>query len=144
MTSEELVKLVNEGREVWPEQGKYGFAPTLEMYCNFTSAGQRQEGELIGVWFTSANLAIEWLRRWLLIYKNKTPGMVYWRQYPALRCEEFFKLERASTLSLNIDTKSILMHVPLYIASCRLLISEKPIAYSDERSIDETPGTTEH
>src|SRR5262245_40195593 len=129
---EQVVAEINKDRVVYPTNATSGFAPTGERFLNFSSVGQRSEGEIFGAWFTNVPFSLSWLERWVSIYKNRTPGTIYWRQHPYVHCGQFFRIEKRPIIELPNAPVGQLSYVPMYMATCRLIISQQPLLSEEE------------
>lgn len=125
------VALIEQGRTVHQPDCDCAYAPTGEYFLTWVSGGLKHEGVSIGVWCTSAETALTWMLKHVMNYKEKHPGIVYWRKRPAINVENFLKpVQQASALALHQETTMAVY--PLYFAWCRILISDHPVLNQTE------------
>lgn len=84
----------------------------------------------MGIICFSWQIALSWLARHLAVYKNNTPGLIYWRQRPGLNIETYFKAIEANPLLIKHEVT--MRMVPLFYAYCRVLITDKIILSEEE------------
>lgn len=125
------IALIEQGRTVHKPDCEIAYAPTGDYFLSWVSGGLKHEGTSVGVWCTSPETALTWMLRHVLGYKEKTPGVVYWRKRPTINVENFLKIStETSPLVIRQETTAIVC--PLYFAWCRLVITDKPILSPEE------------
>jgi len=134
----ELTAAFEKDRILYPTDSICAYAPTGELFQTFTSGGPKPEWQPMGIICFSWQVALSWLARHLAVYKNNTPGSIYWRQRPGLNIETYFKPTEVNPLLIR--NEATMRMVPLFYAYCRVLITDR-IILSEEDYTKLTGGT---